>query len=75
MLILTKKYTLNLFSDERIPFPSLSDPATLTLSVIIPAYNEEERLPLMLEDCCDYLTIRYCTHHIKAILPLSMMSS
>ena len=36
-------------------FPSLDDEATVDLSVIVPAYNEEERLPKMLEDCTNYL--------------------
>ena len=36
-------------------FPNLDDNASLELSVIVPAYNEEERLPKMLEECVSYL--------------------
>ncbi|GAU97940.1 hypothetical protein RvY_09158 [Ramazzottius varieornatus] len=43
-------------------FPSISDPATVSLSVIIPAYNEENRLPKMLEECIEYLHSRQKTN-------------
>ena len=33
----------------------MHDPASLELSVVIPAYNEETRLPVMLEESVDYL--------------------
>lgn len=36
---------------ERRPFRSLFDPAEVTLSVIVPAYNEEERLGSMMDEC------------------------
>ena len=36
-------------------FPNLDDNASLELSVIVPAYNEEDRLPKMLEECVSYL--------------------
>ncbi len=39
-----------------MPFPSLFESPSLDLSVIIPAYNEESRLPVMLDECVDYLT-------------------
>ncbi|KAI4462775.1 glycosyl transferase [Holotrichia oblita] len=35
--------------------PSISENASLDLSVVIPAYNEEERLPVMLDECIDFL--------------------
>ncbi|GJQ84728.1 hypothetical protein Trydic_g21133 [Trypoxylus dichotomus] len=38
-----------------IPCPLISDKATLDLSVVVPAYNEEERLPVMLDECIDFL--------------------
>lgn len=34
-------------SEEK--FPSIFDEPSVTLSVIVPAYNEEERLPIMLD--------------------------
>lgn len=40
---------------KRVPFGRLTDPATLDLSVIVPAYNEEERLPKMLDETLSYL--------------------
>jgi len=39
-------------------FPSLEKPATLTLTVVVPAYNEEQRLPKMLTECTVYLEER-----------------
>ncbi|TTK47653.1 Dolichyl-phosphate beta-glucosyltransferase [Bagarius yarrelli] len=37
------------------PFPSLSEPPSLDLSVVVPSYNEESRLPVMMEEAMDYL--------------------
>lgn len=34
---------------ELVAFPSIHEPPTLTQSVIVPAYNEEERMPAMLD--------------------------
>lgn len=39
-------------------FPSLFDGASKYLSVIVPAYNEEERLPIMMEETLGYLEKR-----------------
>lgn len=39
-------------------FPSLDQPSSLTLSVIIPAYNEQDRLGLCLDEALDYLKER-----------------
>ena len=39
---------------DREDFPSISDPASLDLSVVIPAYNEEERLPVCLDEIFEY---------------------
>jgi len=43
---------------ETLAFPSLADPASIDLSVIVPAYNEEERLPAMLNEALEYLEER-----------------
>nr|CAG4638672.1 EOG090X0BIY [Cyclestheria hislopi] len=43
------------FLDKTVTFPSLDDPATISLSVIVPAYCEENRLPVMLDECLLYL--------------------
>ncbi|XP_047660501.1 dolichyl-phosphate beta-glucosyltransferase isoform X2 [Tachysurus fulvidraco] len=40
------------------PFPSLSDPPSLALSVVVPSYNEESRLPVMMEEAMEYLENR-----------------
>lgn len=46
---------------QQQPFPSLlTDPPSITLSVVVPAYNEEERLPTMLDECLEYLEDRNC---------------
>lgn len=42
-------------STEEEPFPTLADPPTLLLSLVIPAYNEEDRLPIMLDATLSYL--------------------
>ncbi|CAN9501848.1 unnamed protein product [Ophioblennius macclurei] len=39
-------------------FPSLHDPHSRELSVVIPAYNEELRMPVMLDEAMDYLESR-----------------
>ncbi|XP_046461850.1 dolichyl-phosphate beta-glucosyltransferase-like [Daphnia pulex] len=50
-----EKFYLNPKSGEKEPFPSIEDEPTVLLSVIVPAYNEEKRLPAMLEECLHYL--------------------
>ncbi|KAJ1761773.1 dolichyl-phosphate beta-glucosyltransferase [Coemansia sp. RSA 2523] len=43
---------------ERQRLGSLSDEPTVDLSIIVPAYNEEERLPVLLKDIREYVTAR-----------------
>ncbi|XP_064265051.1 dolichyl-phosphate beta-glucosyltransferase [Passer domesticus] len=38
--------------------PNIRDPATRGLSVVVPSYNEENRLPLMMDEALDYLEKR-----------------
>lgn len=45
-------------SGQKHQFPSLDDEPTKELSVIIPAYEEEKRLPTMLDECMEYLENR-----------------
>jgi len=40
------------------PFPRIEDEPTIDLSVIVPAYNEELRLPAMLDEALEYLENR-----------------
>ncbi|KAJ1524310.1 hypothetical protein ONE63_010819 [Megalurothrips usitatus] len=42
----------------REPFPSLNDKPSINLSVVVPAYEEEKRLPPMLDECIDFLEKR-----------------
>jgi len=42
----------------RFPFPTLADPATVHLSVVVPAYNEELRLPKMMNETLSVLIDR-----------------
>ncbi|XP_062585851.1 dolichyl-phosphate beta-glucosyltransferase-like [Saccostrea cucullata] len=53
----SEKYFMN-EKQEKCLFPSINDPATLELSVIVPAYNEEERLPVMMDEALAYLQER-----------------
>ncbi|KAJ3722566.1 nucleotide-diphospho-sugar transferase [Lentinula raphanica] len=41
--------------DKPLPLTRLEDPATVDLTVVIPAYNETERLPIMLEQTISHL--------------------
>ncbi|XP_017029491.1 dolichyl-phosphate beta-glucosyltransferase [Drosophila kikkawai] len=42
-------------SIKTVAFPSLEESPSLELSVIVPAYNEELRLPAMLDECLAFL--------------------
>ena len=55
-------------------FPSLSDPSTLSLSVIVPAYNEELRLPAMLGVVKSYRWLRATVCHILKALRLIILA-
>lgn len=45
-------------TDKMHEFPSLDDPWSIHLSVVVPAYEEEVRLPPMLDECMAYLKTR-----------------
>lgn len=38
-------------------FPSLTNNGTIVLSVIVPAKDEEKRLPSMLDECIEHLEV------------------
>ncbi|XP_034171968.1 dolichyl-phosphate beta-glucosyltransferase wollknaeuel [Osmia lignaria lignaria] len=62
-----EKYFFNPKTGTTEAFPSLYDNWNVHLSVIVPAYNEETRLPLMLDECLEYLNRRSkngCTYEI-----------
>ena len=48
----------NATSGTRLPFPSIFDTPSVELSVIVPAYNEQVRLPAMLNETLRYLESR-----------------
>jgi len=39
----SEKYYLDPTTNSKVPFPSLSEAASVDLTVVVPAYNEEER--------------------------------
>lgn len=45
-------------SGKKQPFPSITDSPTRSLTVVVPAYNEEKRLPVTLEESLAYLEER-----------------
>nr|CAG4645746.1 EOG090X0BIY [Lynceus sp. MCZ IZ 141354] len=51
-------YYLNPANGEKEKLPSLDETSSLQLSVIVPAYNEETRLPTMLDECLEFLDKR-----------------
>lgn len=44
------------------PFPFIEEEGSIDLSVIVPSYNEEERLPIMLDETLDYLENKKKNH-------------
>ena len=59
-----KYFKTSLSGSEKRVFPSLSDPASVNLSVIVPAYNEELRLPKMLDECLEFLKKRKTSYEV-----------
>jgi len=53
--------------DQTKKFGSLEDPSSVDLSVIIPAYCEEERLPKMLDECIMFLESRPSSYEIVIV--------
>jgi len=54
----TEKTFIDVATEERKEFPFLEERSAVVLSVVVPAYNEEDRLPIMLEETYDYLENR-----------------
>ncbi|XP_050481188.1 dolichyl-phosphate beta-glucosyltransferase isoform X2 [Bombus huntii] len=62
-----EKYFFNPKTKKTEAFPSLYEKWSVHLSVIVPAYNEEQRLPVMLDECLEYLENRSkngCTYEV-----------
>ncbi|KAJ7491941.1 glycosyltransferase family 2 protein [Mycena latifolia] len=51
-----KKYLSHASPKKPRPLSKLADPSSVDLTVVVPAYNETERLPIMLESTIDHLT-------------------
>ena len=49
-----KSYFLDRSKRTKKNFPSITDVPSVKISVIIPAYNEEERLPVCLDEIFQY---------------------
>ncbi|GBG72421.1 hypothetical protein CBR_g12000 [Chara braunii] len=54
----TEGYLEDCNSLAKVPLPSMFEPATKYLSIIIPAFNEEDRLPNFLDETMSYLRKR-----------------
>ncbi|KAF8997924.1 glycosyltransferase family 2 protein [Cyathus striatus] len=50
-----KRYRSNKSRSKPLPLTSLSEPSKVDLTVVVPAYNETERLPVMMEATIDHL--------------------
>ena len=59
-----KSFKTSKDNGELKDFPSLDDPASIDLSVIVPAYNEQLRLPKMLDECLTFLNKRNSTYEV-----------
>lgn len=53
-----KRFAENGTTTTMHEFPSIFDKPSLSLSVIIPAKDEENRLPIMLDECIAHLTVK-----------------
>ncbi|KAF8645065.1 hypothetical protein AX16_008123 [Volvariella volvacea WC 439] len=63
-----KKYRTHLTSKGPLPLTPLSDPSNVDLTVIIPAYNETERLPTMMEAAVKHLSSKALRHRTYEII-------
>merc|ERR550519_1392971 len=66
ILVLPQEETFKLSKsgDQVGEFPSLSSPPSLDLTVVVPAYNEQDRLPKMLDECLEFLESRSSTYEV-----------
>ncbi|KAF4531560.1 hypothetical protein B566_EDAN013563 [Ephemera danica] len=53
-----EKFFYDPLDDRRMKLPYLDKKPSVKLSVVVPAYDEEERLPAMLDECLSYLSER-----------------
>ncbi|XP_043929242.1 dolichyl-phosphate beta-glucosyltransferase [Protopterus annectens] len=57
-----EKFFLNETGKKEL-FPSVHDPPSKELSVVVPSYNEESRLPVMMDEALEYLEKRQKQHN------------
>ncbi|GAB0098872.1 Dolichyl-phosphate beta-glucosyltransferase [Sergentomyia squamirostris] len=50
-----EEYFTDVATGEKHKFPSIDEEPSVELSVVVPAYNEEDRLGKMLDECLEYL--------------------
>ena len=51
-----KKYRCRTSPNKPLPLPYIDEPATVDLSIIVPAYNETKRMPKMLESTIKHIS-------------------
>jgi dolichyl-phosphate beta-glucosyltransferase len=49
-------FETGLLETPRLPFPSISDHASVLVSVVVPAYNEEKRIDPMMNEMIEFLS-------------------
>ena len=59
-----KTFKTSADGSELRDFPSLDEPGSVDLSVIVPAYNETLRLPRMLDECLEFLSKRSSSYEV-----------
>ncbi|XP_067626255.1 dolichyl-phosphate beta-glucosyltransferase [Eurosta solidaginis] len=50
-----EQHFLDPIAIKNVDFPTIENAPSVDLSVIVPAYNEEQRLPSMMEECLNFL--------------------
>ncbi|PSR93892.1 hypothetical protein PHLCEN_2v4585 [Hermanssonia centrifuga] len=63
-----KKYRSSKARSKPLPLPSIHDTPEVDLTVVIPAYNETERMPSMLQSTLAHLKSSDCSAHTYEIL-------
>ena len=69
-----KCYKVTSGGSETRDFPDLAGPGSVDLSVIVPAYNETERLPKMLDECLGFLSKRATSYEVEFSIVTSIYS-
>ena len=70
-----KCYKVTSGGSETRDFPDLAGPGSVDLSVIVPAYNETERLPKMLDECLGFLSKRATSYEVEFSIVTSIFHS